>query len=419
MPEGLEKDLSTADVADLLAYLNSVGPPAKKIDGNAPKLIAPDYDGTLWLLAEHSQIYGLEVTYEKPYRNIGYWAGRDDYVVWQVDVPAPREYEVYLHWATVDDAAGNAYIFEGGDKPVKGIVASTGGYDKFQTRRIGRVNLVAGKQRLILRPDGPLKTANLMDLRGIYLVPVDAPADRAIAGEAPQNGEDAATAIAKLLDGLVVGTPQEYERIPAIWQHAIAAGRRNDRIELVRVLDLSLPEEGESLADWQAVVIGGGVVNGVSQAGAWPATRIADLLKDYPKLESHWKRTLQLAVEMAANEQVHAGTRYDALRILGAGQWEEFGESLAERLNVEPNPELQMGLVSALSDMQAESVGEVLISALPTVNDHNRAIAIAGLLRTPARAQALLEAVDKDKISADLIPAAEIERANRVARESD
>lgn len=419
MPEGLEKDLSTADVADLLAYLNSVGPPAKKLDGNTPKLIAPDYDGTLWLLAEDGQIYGGEITFEAPHRNVGYWSGRDDCVVWQVEVPRSGEYDVYLHWATVVDAAGNAYVFEGGDAPVSGVVESTGGFDKYQTRRVGSVKLVAGNQRLILRPDGPLKTVNLMDLRGVYLTPLGAPADRVISGEAPRQDEDAAMAIAKLLDDLAVGTPQEYERIPEIWQHAIAAGKRNQRAELVRVMDLSLPGEGEPLADWQAVVIGGGVVNGLSQAGEWPARRIAELLKDNPQLSANWKRTLELAAEMAANEQVHAGTRYDALRILGAGEWEAFGQGLAERLAVEANPELQMGLVSALSDMQADAVGELLVSALPAVNDHNRAIAIEALLRTPDRAQTLLDAVDQGEVSGDLIPATEIERAKQMAKKSD
>lgn len=398
MPEGLEKDLAPADVANLLAYLNSVGPPAKKVDGNNPKLIAADYDGTFWLLAEHCHMYGADITFEKPFRNIGYWHGRDEYVAWQVNAPATNEYEVYLHWASVDDAAGNSYVLEGGEKPVTGQVVGTGSYSKFQTRRVGRIKLTAGKQRVILRPDGPLKTANLMDLRGVYLTPVGVPADRAISGEPPQEGEDAATAISKLLDGLAVGTPQEYERIPEIWQNAIAAGRRNQRAELLRVMDLSLPGDGEPLADWQSVVVGGGVVNGVSQAGEWPARRVAELLHNYPQLQSEWKRTLKLAAEMADNQNVHGGTRYDALRIVGAGSWEENSEQLLRYLGPETPAELQMGAVSGLGDMECDHATKALLVALSHLGGVNRDLAIEALLRSPQRAGLFNEAIARGEV---------------------
>jgi putative membrane-bound dehydrogenase-like protein len=414
MPEGLEKDLSPAEVSDLLAYLTSVGPPAKKVDGNAPKMIAPDDDGTLWLLAEHASIFGLEITYETPFRNIGYWNGRDEYVSWQVEVPSAGEYEVYLHWACADDAAGNAFVLEGTDQPVSGRVDSTGSYSRYQTRPIGRAKLAAGEQRLILRPDGPLKTANLMDLRGIYLNPIGVSVDRVLSGDPPPAVDDAAAKISELIDDLPVGTPKEYEVIPAIWELAIAAGRRNERGELLRVIDLALPAEGEPLADWQAVVIGGGVVNGISQAGGWPAPRLAELLKDEPRLQAAWNRTLLLAAEMAANQHVHTGTRYDALRILGAGKWEVFGLDLSAQLSVEPNPELQMGLVSALSDMEADNAGDALVAALPAVSEKNRELAIQGLLRTPARARVLINAVDQGRVSREWVSGGEVERARMI-----
>lgn len=119
--------------------------------------------------------------------------------VW--DVSSAKEFEVYLHWACATESAGNAFAVDGGEEPLTGIAESTGGYDRFATRRIGRLSLPAGKNRIIVRPDGPLSKVNLFDLRGVYLVPVGVPADQAIAGEPPSNGTDAATAIAKLLDG--------------------------------------------------------------------------------------------------------------------------------------------------------------------------------------------------------------------------
>ena len=41
------------------------------------------------------------------------------------------------------------------------------------------------------------------------------------------------------------------------------------------LLDASLPKRGEPLRDWQAVVVGGGAVNGISLEGGWPARRVA------------------------------------------------------------------------------------------------------------------------------------------------
>ena len=130
--------------------------------------------------------------------------------------------------------------------------------------------------------------------------------------------QDAATVITKLLDGLAVDTPKEYERIPDIWRPALAAGKRNDAAELKRLLDLSLPKADEPLRHWQAVVIGGGIINGLSMEGVWPERRIKELLKDDATMTKRWNRVLDLADKMADDEKVPAGTRYDALRILGA-----------------------------------------------------------------------------------------------------
>jgi putative heme-binding domain-containing protein len=404
MPEGLERDLTPPDVADVVAYLAAAGLPAKKIDGNEPRPIAPDYDGSLWLLAENAHIFGHKITYEKPHRNIGFWHNQKDFVAWDVEATTPGEYEVYLHWACINEAAGSAFIIEGGEHPIIGETAGTGGYDRFLSRRIGRVRLNAGTNRITVRPNGPLKTVNLMDLRGVYLTPVGIAADRAITGQPPRQGGDAATAIAKLVDGLAVGRPEEYQRIPKIWEEAIAAGRRNEKGELLRVIDLSLPKLNERLADWQAVVIGGGVVNGVSQAGEWPERRVSELLKEYPSLRARWDRTLKLAASMAVDQKhIKIGTRYDAFRILGAGKWEDFGEQLVNCLQSERNAELQMGAVSAIGDIKAEQSTRALIASLAELANENRQLAIEALLRTPERSKALLNAINKGEVSRDLL----------------
>ena len=92
-----------------------------------------------------------------------------------------------------------------------------------------------------------------------------------------RHKKDSAALLRRLTEGLTPGTPEELRRIPWIWRVAVAAGRRNDLDELAAVLDTSLPEPDGPLLEWQAVAVGGGVVNGIGLAGAWPSERVERL----------------------------------------------------------------------------------------------------------------------------------------------
>jgi hypothetical protein len=225
--------------------------------------------------------------------------------------------------------------------------------------------------------------------------------------------QDATAEIVKLLDGLAVGTPAEYDRIPEIWEHAIAAGKRNDATEVHRLLDLSMPKEDEPLADWQAVVLGGGVINGISQKGLWPKRRLAELVADQPELQARWNRTVELASAMADNEAVKTGTRYDGLRILGADDYQKWGPQLVRYLAAGVDDELHMGAVSGLSDMESTEVAAALIEAFPRLNEENRKLAFDALLRTPEREAALQTAVKDGKVSEEQLTAEQVGKLSK------
>lgn len=405
MPEGLERDLTPQAVADVIAYLRTIGPPAKTIAGNRPQLVSAGEDGSLRLLAENGAIFGDDITYEPLHRNIGYWHGQLDHVAWDVDVPAGGEYEVALDAACIDDAAGNGFVVEGGATPLHGTVKGTGNFDSgvgdyhsYQSQNIGRIKLAEGPNRIIIRPDGPLKSQYLMDLRGLQLSPVSKET-------APDKKKDATAEIKVLLDGLAVGKPEEYERIPKIWESAIAAARRNEDDELIHLLEFSLPEKDKPLHDWQAVVIGGGVINGVGLIGEWPGKRMDELLKDRPDLRAKWERTILLADKMADNERVKTGTRYDALRIIALGDWDKYGKKLIGYLQKGVDPELNMGAVSGLSDMENAAVPPALIASLGYLDETNRKLAIEALARTPERARRLLDAIKRGEVREDSLTA--------------
>ena len=87
---------------------------------------------------------------------------------------------------------------------------------------------------------------------------------------------------------------EESRRIPWIWRVAIAAGRRNDAAEIVRILDASVPADAQPLERWQAVAIGGGIINGITLADAWPGARVEGLLRDDPTRLARWRRAQSL-----------------------------------------------------------------------------------------------------------------------------
>lgn len=209
------------------------------------------------------------------------------------------------------------------------------------------------------------------------------------------NPQFAAQLIELMTAGVDPGSPAEYERIPWIWRVAIACGRRNDAGQIRRVLDASLPKEGGPLRDWQAVVIGGGIINGISERGQWPAKRLAEIIGENDDATKSLRRALQLAGAMADDGKVPAGTRYDALRMLGALPWEESGEHLVRYLKEGTNEELQMGAVSGLADVDAPEAKSALVDALAHLKGRNHDLALDALLRDEPRALALLDAVEK------------------------
>jgi hypothetical protein len=219
---------------------------------------------------------------------------------------------------------------------------------------------------------------------------------------------DAAPRAAQVVQALVTGLPdrdeeEEYRRIPWIWRVAVAAGRAKDEPALKSLTDVSLPREGDRLRDWQAVVLGGGVVMGLSQAGTWPRDVMAPWLAEDATRARLWARALDLAEVMADDEKVRNGTRYDALRMLAVLPWDRTGARLVRYLSADVDPELQMGAIGGLSDLQDDRAADALITHMPQYTERNRGLAVAALLRTDARIARLKAAVAAGTLPADIL----------------
>jgi putative heme-binding domain-containing protein len=170
MPEGLEKDLGLQDLADVIAYVHSVSLIPKRFPGNQPELAHVRDDGSIRLLAMNAKIFGPKLVFEEKYRNLGYWQTADDYAVWMMQVPKAGKYQVRVEYACPDSAAGDRFLIAVGDQTLGGVVAGTGSWDRYRGHAVGSVLLPAGYAELIIRSDGPVRSA-LMDLRQIVLEP--------------------------------------------------------------------------------------------------------------------------------------------------------------------------------------------------------------------------------------------------------
>ncbi len=419
MPEGLEKDVTKQDAADLIAYLTAHDPPHKKLAGNDPAEVV-ESGNALTLPATKGFVYGRTILFEPDFKNIGYWNDETDYVVWKVNLDKAGAFDVYLDYACANDSGGNLFAVDGTEPALRGTVAATGGWDRYTLVKLGTAKLPAGAGRITFRPDAPVKNA-LLDLRTLYLVPVGTKPKPAGAGDRPLSPAELANLIlddstpkdrrealvreavphapdvirAMVADLKADDAKEEYRRIPWVWRVAIAAGRANDAKALAGLLEISLPKKGEPLRDWQAVVLGGGVVNGISLEGKGPGPRLAELVRDDPELEKRWAKTLKLSHAMADAEKVPTGTRYDALRVVALDEWKLAEPRLAKYLAKSAHAELQQGAVSGLADVDRAEAAALLVKALPDLTAGNRRLAVAGLLRTPARATALLDAVEK------------------------
>jgi len=108
-------------------------------------------------------------------------------------------------------------------------------------------------------------------------------------------------------------------------------------------------------------------------------------------------KALDSAMSMADDEKVPTGTRYDALRMVAMLNYRFAEPTLVRYLKKGTDDELMMGAVSGLADIPDPAVIPHLVGALGHLNEENRNLAVAGLLRDAPRCLALLEALSAGK----------------------
>lgn len=246
-----------------------------------------------------------------------------------------------------------------------------------------------------------LKDSNHDDLRSKY---------------ADESLPYAAQVIAAMTADLPKNSDEEYRRIPWIWRLAIRSAKQGNVEQQRQLLLLSLPAEEKPLSHWQAVVLGGGLINGLSQRGEHPSEKIQELIKassSASEIQQRFSRTVDLAKKMIDDQSVPGGTRYDALRILGASDWPTHAEQLKRYLESGVDDELQMGAVSAAADFSDPAATQTLIRALPKLAQDNRSLAIDMLVSRQPQRGILKQSVESGEVSKMWFTAEQLKQLDR------
>jgi len=187
-------------------------------------------------------------------------------------------------------------------------------------------------------------------------------------------------------------TDLEYQRIPSIWRVAILAVRdpaTKDQV-LPELVELALPSASGKMRDWQSVVLGGAIINGLGLEKLWPKVELEKLISEHPAWKPRWERALELSKSDAYDAKIPAGTRYDAIRVLAMLPAEQALTKITPFLDdkaTDPaiQEELQMGAVSALSDIEHPGMMEPLLAAYTKLALGNQALAREAMQRTDQR----------------------------------
>ncbi len=172
MPEGIEKDLSPQQLADVMAFVQASGTKWKTFEGNAPRVVSRDSDGTITLPATAAQIYGPHLVFEAKHQNLGWWSSTDDYAVWSIDVPNGGMWTVEFDYACESSTAGNQLKLSTGNRLLSVRVPGSGTWDDYKIWTAGKIDLGKGRRQLTVTASETPTTA-LIDLKAIRLIPPD------------------------------------------------------------------------------------------------------------------------------------------------------------------------------------------------------------------------------------------------------
>jgi lysophospholipase L1-like esterase len=149
---------------------------------------APPENSVITLHASYAIVHGSMLRYE-PQTNkncLGYWTKAEDWAEWTFTVPRAGSFEIEVWQGCGHGNGGSDIAVEVAGRRFDFVVEDTGHFQNFTPRRVGRVELPAGKHTLAIKPQRK-QAAAVMDIRRVALLPVNpvpalTPAARALSG---------------------------------------------------------------------------------------------------------------------------------------------------------------------------------------------------------------------------------------------
>ena len=172
MPEGLEKDLSDQQLADLLSYVSELGPEAKSFPGLTPQLVKQQ-SPRLQLPASSAYLYGPNIAFSTEYDNLETWSTPDDRAVWRLQVTEPGRYRALIDYSCDPLHSGNRFRITAGRQHSDQIVNETPSWDEFDVHEHGEIVMEASFTRIMLQSIGPIRRDSLFKLRWVRLQKVE------------------------------------------------------------------------------------------------------------------------------------------------------------------------------------------------------------------------------------------------------
>lgn len=170
MPEGLQKNLTAQELADVIAFIQNAEATTPANFAAPQIVIQPETDGTIILPASAAAMSGPSIKLESKYGNLGWWCSTKDVAVWSMTVPKSGHWKVELEYACDNSTAGNLIKFSTGTRLLSGRVPGSGSWDNYTTWTVGTIDLRQGLQQLTVRaPHKPSQA--LIDLKTIRLTP--------------------------------------------------------------------------------------------------------------------------------------------------------------------------------------------------------------------------------------------------------
>ena len=126
--------------------------------------------GLVHLEARDAQVHGEKLRYENPPQKdtLGYWVDEKDWAEWDCVIPQAGRYAVEVLQGCVK--GGSTVEVSVGEASLRFTVADTGHYQRFVPRRVGVLELPAGKASVSVKPVE--KKGAVMDLRRVSLIRV-------------------------------------------------------------------------------------------------------------------------------------------------------------------------------------------------------------------------------------------------------